>query len=289
MSLNSYNHYKNLFNSVKPIRGRANDVRPIGKRRRDWETIRMNGDVVECVLYDTPVVRYYPDGKIGLNCAGWITPSTADFMHTHSPLLVRKQNNAIRVSADRYDKKIYPLPERGETVFVLTPDNKYAPEQPIVITKQVIDRAKAKDARAPFMPFIKFVDTFLKMSDGWVMDETMAEVGTLSEVSFYRAVYDFGVPAIGHRGYNGDKFLSSLEIADEADYLKYMCALLQDSDTIERVLVREENIKFFMNVEYGIHVRFYNYRYKPDSVRAKIYRMITKNCDVTKAEEVRFD
>ena len=286
MSLNSYNHYRNLFNSVKPIRGRAKDVRPIGKRRRDWETIRMSGDVVECVLYDTPVVRYYPDGKIGFNCAGWITPSTADFMHTHSPLLVRKQNNAIRVSADRYDKKIYPLPSRGETVFVLTPDNKYAPEQPIVITKQVIDRAKAKDARAPFMPFVNFVTSFLKMSDGWVMDETMAQVGTLTDRSYGRAMYDFGVPNLGWRGRQGDKFLSSLEIADEVDYLKYMCALLQETDHNERVMVREEKIKFIG--DYEVHVRFYNIRFGADKVKAKIYRLIAKFCDVNRFEEVTF-
>ena len=35
----SYTHYKNLWESVKPIRGRSVEVRPIGERRRDWEQI----------------------------------------------------------------------------------------------------------------------------------------------------------------------------------------------------------------------------------------------------------
>jgi hypothetical protein len=131
--MNYYNHYKSLYESVKPIRGRAFDVRPIGKRRRDWETIRMNGDVVECVLYQTPVVRYYPDGKIGVDTGGWVTPSTAEFMYTHSPFVCRKRNNKIQVNPlgrHTEDAKYYPLPEHSETVFVLTSDNKYAPRLP---------------------------------------------------------------------------------------------------------------------------------------------------------------
>ena len=75
--MSNYNHYKSLYENIKPIRGRAVDVRPIGKRSRDWETIRMDGDVVECVLYRTPVVRYYPDGRIGLQSDGWATTATA--------------------------------------------------------------------------------------------------------------------------------------------------------------------------------------------------------------------
>jgi hypothetical protein len=128
--MNYYNHYKSLYESVKPIRGRAVNVRPIGKRRRDWETVRMDGDVVECVLYQTPVVRYYPDGKIGVDTGGWVTPSTAEFMYTHSPFMCRKRNNKIQVNPlgrHTEDAKYYPLPEHSETVFVLTSDNKYAP------------------------------------------------------------------------------------------------------------------------------------------------------------------
>ena len=33
--LHGYEHYKNLYESVKPIRGRAEDVRTIGNGRRD--------------------------------------------------------------------------------------------------------------------------------------------------------------------------------------------------------------------------------------------------------------
>lgn len=35
----SYKFYEEKYNKTKPIRGRSTDVRPIGERRRDWETI----------------------------------------------------------------------------------------------------------------------------------------------------------------------------------------------------------------------------------------------------------
>ena len=38
---NYYQDFKNLHDGIKPIRGRAEDVRPIGQRRRTWETIEM--------------------------------------------------------------------------------------------------------------------------------------------------------------------------------------------------------------------------------------------------------
>jgi hypothetical protein len=148
--MSNYNHYKSLYESIKPIRGRAVDVRPLGKRSRDWETIRMDGDVVECVLYKTPVVRYYPDGRIGLQCDSWVTTSTAEFMYEHSPFVCRKRNHKIQVNpTGKYqeDAKYYPLPNHSETVFVLTSDNKYVPSAPLVEHKQVIDRKLAKEAR----------------------------------------------------------------------------------------------------------------------------------------------
>ena len=279
---NSYSHYKNLFESVKPIRGRAVDTRPIGKRRRDWETIRMVGDVVECVLYETPVVRYFPDGSVGLQCNGWVSPSTAEFMHEHSPFYARKKSNRIWVSHSR-ESTAYPLPSRDEVKFVLTADNKWVPHEPISITKKVIDRNKAKEARAPYKPFLNYVETFLKMSDGWVSDATRAEVGTRNPSNWGDA-YDFGV---GTYFYKADTrtiqgTLDMILRAEEDDYLKPMCALLQQMDPIERKVVRIEKNE-------NTRMRDFNdLRYDHKLVRAKLYRMIEKCEDVHEEVEVKF-
>ena len=39
-----------------------------------------------------------------------------------------------------------------------------------------MDRQKAKEARAPVMPFLAWAKTFMAMSDGWLMHETRKEV-----------------------------------------------------------------------------------------------------------------
>jgi hypothetical protein len=290
--MNYYNHYKNLFESVKPIRGRSVDVRPIGKRRRDWEIVRMDGDVVECVLYQTPVVRYYPNGDVGVQCGGWASPSTAEFMYEHSPFVCRKRNRKVQVNpSGRYDEdaKFYPLPEYDEVLFVLTPDNKYAPAAPLVEHKQVIDRKQAKEAREPFMPFIKFMETFLMMSDGWVMSETRGQVGMLDKDRSYfnRAEYDYGFDEFrGSRSADAN-MLQHIAEAQEDDYLRAMCMFLDRCITNERVLVKSIEVGMGGDSHpYKKTVRFYNTRYNLKSVKAKLYRMIARECDVFVQKEV---
>ena len=39
MTIDLYAWYKHRYEDTKPIRGRAEDVRPIGKRSRDWELV----------------------------------------------------------------------------------------------------------------------------------------------------------------------------------------------------------------------------------------------------------
>ena len=69
---------KNLFDSIKPIRGRDPEIRPLGNRRdADSYWVRMNGDDVEFVLYKSAVITYKPDGGVVL------TPDTYSTVSTH--------------------------------------------------------------------------------------------------------------------------------------------------------------------------------------------------------------
>lgn len=290
-----YEHYKHLFNSVKPIRGRAVDTRPIGERRRDWELIQMDGEVVECVLYQTPVVRYYPDGRIGLQCGGWPTPSTAEFIHIHSPFLASKRDNKVWVRHG--DGVSIPLPMQGETTFLLTADNKWAPENPVVHTKQVINREKAKEARAPFMPFIKFMEVFFKMSDGWLMDATKAEFGTLDTSAHLwgPAQYDFGIGQPWSRRsdpFQVKKFLEFVEDAKPEDYMRCLCMLTQfvkTSSTLESRLARTEVVHDKERYVSGrVEYRFYDRRYDYKTLKAKFYRMIEMLENVHDVVEVEY-
>jgi hypothetical protein len=69
---------KNLHDSIKPIRGRSPEIRPLGNRRdADSYWVRMNGDDVEFVLYKSAVITYKPDGGVVL------TPDTYSTVSTH--------------------------------------------------------------------------------------------------------------------------------------------------------------------------------------------------------------
>ena len=186
-----YDYYKNKFDTTKPIRGRAVECRPIGDRRRDWEKIEMRGDAVACVLYDTDVVTYYPDGRVALRADKWPTPSTADFMWTHSPFSVYKKNKKLWASCDGIQ---YPIPAEGALEFQIK-DDKWAPTQEVVIKKSVIDRKKSKDVYAPMQPFIEHVRVMLMMSDGWIMHDTLKALAVDVKTSYYDKSYVFDIPA----------------------------------------------------------------------------------------------
>jgi hypothetical protein len=69
---------KNLHDSIKPIRGRSPEIRPLGNRRdADSYWVRMNGEDVEFVLYKSAVITYKPDGGVVL------TPDTYSTVSTH--------------------------------------------------------------------------------------------------------------------------------------------------------------------------------------------------------------
>ena len=74
----TYSEAKNLYESIKPIRGRSPEIRPLGNRRdADSYWVRMNGEDVEFVLYKSPVITYKPDGAVVL------TPDTYSTVSTH--------------------------------------------------------------------------------------------------------------------------------------------------------------------------------------------------------------
>ena len=183
--MRDYNHYKDKYAKTLPIRGRADDVRPIGIRRYDTERITrkeyLSREVSYCAtLHRTDVVEYHNNGEITLRTNGWHTTSTAEFMHTHSPFIVWKQENKLWVRMrTRAGVMCYPV---GDELTVRMVDceamNMYEPTKPVTIMKRVVDRAKANAAREPLRPFLAWAKTFLTMSDGWIMAETRSAVET---------------------------------------------------------------------------------------------------------------
>jgi hypothetical protein len=91
----SYGHYRNSgitpiksyaqalaqWEMTKPIRGRKEELRPLGNRKNTWYALAKNdkGDI-ECKLYDTPLVTFTTDNNIIIHNLGYITTSTSNFI-----------------------------------------------------------------------------------------------------------------------------------------------------------------------------------------------------------------
>ena len=291
MSINSYAYFEELYAGVKPIRGRSVEVRPIGKRHRDWEQImrrfQPDGSASYAVrLHDTDVVEYYPNGDVVVRTKGWHTPSTAEFIHTHSPFTCWKQNNKLWVLAH---ETVYPIGD--ELRFKQVGEHKYEPAEPVVIHKKIVDREKSKAAREPLKPFMKWTKTFLKLSDGWVMHETCKEVFGW-DGSDYKSTD-------GGSDYSPDPAMSiadvyemltrQVDIEPDASYLRALCVLaMRHSLQIDKRLAQRTEIPI-SNVgrNYTHHKTFYDVRVAYEDIRNTLHNWLRREGDVHQIVQVK--
>jgi len=279
----SYKFYEAKYNNTKPIRGRSTDVRPIGQRRRDWETIISRdvdgGKSYIANLYNTDCVEYFPDGDIVLRCGQWATPTTAEFIHEHSPFRCFKRYKKLWI---QNQEELLPI--NGELrLKYLGEDKGWQPAQEIVIKQQVVDKQLAKAARAPLMPFLNFGEAFLKMSDGWIMHETRIQAGVK-----INAWGSYNHDKITDRNY--EKLYDHITTCDESEYLYILCYLLQDSyDVLSRRLAKVEVMK--MNEgradEWERNNEFYDYRYTQTILRGRVFNIAKQAREIHKIVEVK--
>lgn len=291
----TYTNMEIRWTQTKPIRGRSTDVRPIGERRRDWEQI-VRHPIDEGMwsyaarLYNTDVVTYLPNGDIIINTNGWHTPSTAEFIHLHSPFMCVKRHNKLWVHArasmehPRESMKAYPL---GDTPMRFNHKGGwlYEPAEKVVIKKQVINRVLAKEAREPLMPFLKWTKTFLALSDGWVMHETMKEglgweqredggpmhfpLDTRDEPRIYKALTE------------------QMEIDPEHTYLRVLCSLARRNYLTERTVYRHTwEQKWSDGISRTYNQTFCDYQIDYETIKRKVYAWVEKFENVHKIIEV---
>ncbi len=179
MSARLYEIYKAKHDRIKPIRGKT--VRPIDKRRKKEESIRevvIDGvKGIACHLYNTDCVIYLEDGNILLSSGGYNTQTTRKFIHAQTSFLCTQANNYLWVYVDQpHDTIAVPLPSNGD-ILRLEPvegSRYYRIVPPRPILQESVDRAKAKEARAPLMPFLNWAKAMLKISDGFVAKSSAA-------------------------------------------------------------------------------------------------------------------
>jgi len=286
MSKKTYEMYAKSYETTKPIRGRSIDVRPIGDRRRDWETITQKA-IDESMysfsakLYQTECVEYLPNGDIILRCGSWPTPTTAEFIHTHSPFTCWKQGGKLWI---RVGTKAIPL--STELRMNWKGEYNYEPAEKVVINIRVVDRDKAKVAREPFKPFLEFAKTMLAISDGWVMHETCKQV--LGWSGDKPEDYTYAMTKI-----YGDELYEILtapqqEMDIEQMHLQILCRMTT-RDIMESERLAEE-VTYFMqfgdNKPFQRVRQFYDYKISFEKIKRKVYSAIETKASVHKVVQV---
>jgi len=254
--MNAMNHrftfdgIKNIYDSIKPIRGRSKDFRPLGDRRRDYERVeKIDEDTYAYHLYNTHCVTIRRDNSITLNSNGWNSISTAEFMTSWSPFIVMRKNRVLWALINNvYIPLIKPLTVR------LDENGQYAPEPTTYLVK-VLNKQRARAARKLFEPFLKFSKSILKLSDGWINYETRAQVRDEQLNNLTKANRDVAS-------------LSKWETyvtTDESLYMTLLCELTDEIRPIEsRAKQRNPNTYSYFS---------YDNRFSYDAVRKKLYKM----------------
>jgi hypothetical protein len=282
----SYAYYKELYESIKPIRGRP-DCRPVNNRRETWKTIIEkdlgNGEKSYAMkFHNTECVEYFANGDITLRIGSWATPLTAEFIHIHSPFRCWKQYNKVWVkfvdSSENYkDGVSYPIHRElrlaydGEWQVGTSSGHMFKPVGDVPIVKRVVDRAKAKAAREPIKPFLEFAKSFFAMSDGWVMHETKKQVIGFNE----------------ENGYSWE-YLSDMEMYERIKgnpdgYLKLMIHMLRRETPTKREVAETIKVK---HGAFEYDNPYYDEKHSYNRVRALAYKVVEGAVDIYTVKEV---
>jgi len=160
--LYSYAKALQWYKDTPPIRGdgRNAGLRPLGHRNKMQFQLRMQGDAVECVCYDTPVVTFHPDGIIAIKDGGYVSQTTAHFIRDVLGLgaSVADKDLVISVNGNDYRLKSGMKLKEGELgtyeVVESAPHDVYH-----------IDRKKLNALRKQVQPYRTFLVGMIKMRE----------------------------------------------------------------------------------------------------------------------------
>jgi len=171
--IRSFEDAQKRYESIKPIRGRADEtIRPLSDRGAvDTYSIRKKtheGKVCyECWMYQTPVITYNENGTIVFDMGSWPSASTRTFISEVSgfPCGVKAGVSYVHVP----DIGNVVMPDRGPTAVQFI-NGKWE----LVLSKPVFEVQMQHEAatavRTRYKEFIDYVDNMLKLrveQDKW--------------------------------------------------------------------------------------------------------------------------
>jgi hypothetical protein len=184
------------WNDTKPMRGRSDDIRPLGERRYvDTYSIRKNvwTEAIELVLYQTPVIKFTADDEVVINYGRWPSASTCQFI---TRILSGVGANRVRGEvvlgfSTANGVVIQKLGENEELVLVRSGDGRWQPKEIKTLYDYRVNRKEANNVRRDVSEFRKYLNGMVKlMGDESVMygqtykriSRSYAELGEVFEL-----------------------------------------------------------------------------------------------------------
>lgn len=163
------------YQSTQDIRGRTVEPkRPLGQRRSvDMHSIRLRDDGsmgVECVLYKTPVVTFYPTGLVELRSDGWASASTVSFIEEVTNYRSRIFNGSLCVSVGGVETRL----EDSQVLQIM--DGRIL--NPTTDKTHKVNRAMANKVRSKYVDFVKYASALVRLKGGqFTMEEVESVKG----------------------------------------------------------------------------------------------------------------
>ena len=160
---------------VKPIRGRAEECKPLGARNKSYANIRKDGDDIVVRLYRTDLVRYKPDGTIIVNQGGYPSQTTRKYLNAILPMWFGSHQDMTFTYRGIDGGGYHLLHSSGDNEFKPVKTNNVSfpsdlhfvnPKPCVIHTK---NRAKSKRVRARYAPFIRYVKNIKKLMGGQIV------------------------------------------------------------------------------------------------------------------------
>jgi hypothetical protein len=156
---------------VKPIRGRAEECKPLGARNKSHANIRRENQDIVVRLYRTDIVRYKPDGTIIVRQGGYPSQTTRKYLNAILPIWFGSFQGKTHTYRGVDGGGYHLLHSTADNIFKMKPNSDpHAPlyhfvnPQPCVVHTK--NRAKAKVVRQRYAPFIRYVKNITKLMGG---------------------------------------------------------------------------------------------------------------------------
>ena len=162
--VSTYKHAKKIYDEAVPIRGRAAEFRPLG-RRRDvdtyWCRMKQDGsEDIQFMLYQTAVLTFKKDGDVVVQTNGYSTQSTHEFIGHVLPMVSCRGQRNNTVIEIRENKFIVP---KNQAMTLRMADGVWTVPEPIDSYEYKLDRTAAKVVRAKYKDFYTYVNSMVKI------------------------------------------------------------------------------------------------------------------------------